>query len=109
MVCRSCQTLDLLDRVSGPSDRHKIAPGKRSAALFQDLAQHWFIKHPTIHFPTAYENLLIIRLIAYFLAMFFTCRHINARRKTPLLFSYLATLLYQSAVIDPVPAQSLRL
>lgn len=70
------------------------------ASLFQDMTQNWFLKHPTVHFPTAYENMLILRLIAYFLAMFFTCRHINARRKTPLLYSYLATLLYQDAVID---------
>ena len=70
------------------------------AALFQDLTQNWHLKHPTAHFATAYVNILIVRLIAYLLAMFFNCRHINARRNNPLAYLHLATLLYQAAVRD---------
>lgn len=70
------------------------------ASLFEDLTQNWFLKHATLHFCTAYENLQIIRVIAFFLFMFFLHRHINSRRKNKIKkFIVLATLLYQAAVI----------
>ena len=67
------------------------------AALFQDLTLNWNLKHPTAHFDTAYLNILMIRLIAYLLAMSFFWRHINSRRNTPLSPLRLSALLYQGA------------
>jgi hypothetical protein len=50
------------------------------ADLFMDMTKHWHLKHKTLHFEKALENLLSIRLIAYMVFMFFFYRHINARR-----------------------------
>jgi hypothetical protein len=68
------------------------------ASLFQDMVRNWHIKHPTLHFENAYENMLIIRLLAYFLFMFYLHRHINARRKHEMISSLqMARILYRSA------------
>ncbi len=51
------------------------------ASLFMDLTVNSFLKHPTLHFEYAYENLQAIRLISYFLIMFFMYNHILSRQK----------------------------
>jgi hypothetical protein len=51
------------------------------SALFQDLTVNCHLKHPALHFPNAYENLLVIRFIAFILMTFFFHRHVNSRRK----------------------------
>jgi len=68
------------------------------ADLFMNMTQHWHLKHKTLHFENAYENILSIRLIAYMLFMFFFHRHINSRRKNKIK-SYLqmARRIYRSA------------
>jgi hypothetical protein len=45
------------------------------------MVKHWHLKHKTLHFENAYENMLSIRFMAYMLFMFFFFRHINSRRK----------------------------
>jgi hypothetical protein len=50
------------------------------ASLFQDLTQNCFLKHSTLHYRNAYENYLILRIIAFMLIAFFFHRHINSRR-----------------------------
>ena len=51
------------------------------ANIFMDMVKHWHLKHKTLHFENAYENMLSIRLISYLVFMFFFFRHINSRRK----------------------------
>lgn len=71
------------------------------ASLFMDLTVNSFLKHPTLHFDNAYENLLTIRMIAFFLIMFFLNHHILSRRKdknTPVI--WLIKKLYVSASLD---------
>jgi len=70
------------------------------ATLFMDMAKNWHLKHKTLHFENAYENMLSIRLISYILFMFFHIRHINSRRKNQnKIKSYIemARVLYRSA------------
>jgi hypothetical protein len=50
------------------------------ADLFMNMTKHWHLKHKTLHFEKAQENLLSIRLISHMVFMFFFYRHINARR-----------------------------
>ena len=50
------------------------------SALFQDLTQNCFLKHPALHYGNAYENLLILRIIGFLLIALFFHRHINSRR-----------------------------
>lgn len=70
------------------------------AKLFMDMVKHWHLKHKTLHFVNAYENMLSIRLISYLPFMFFQVRHINSRRKNQnKIKSYIemARMLYRSA------------
>jgi hypothetical protein len=74
------------------------------ANIFMDMTKHWHLKHKTLHFTNAYENMLSIRLIAYFVFMFFFHRHINSRRKKKIK-SYIewARKLYRSACANLEP------
>ncbi len=68
------------------------------AKIFMDMVKHWHLKHKTLHFKNAYENMLSIRLIAYFVFMFFFFRHINSRRKKKIKsYTLMAIILYRSA------------
>lgn len=68
------------------------------ANIFMDMVKHWHLKHKTLHFTNAYENMLSIRLIAYFVFMFFFHRHINSRRKGKIKsYIKMARMLYRSA------------
>jgi hypothetical protein len=74
------------------------------ANLFMDMVKHWHLKHKTLHFEKAYENMLSIRLIAYFVFMFFFYRHINSRRKKKIKFyTQMAKILYRSACVNLEP------
>jgi len=74
------------------------------ASLFMDMTQNWFLKHSTLHFTNAHENLISIRLIAFFLFMFFLHRHINSRRKKKVTSSKdMARVLYRTAVFHLEP------
>ncbi len=74
------------------------------ANIFMDMVKHWHLKHKTLHFANAYENMLSIRLIAYFVFMFFFHRHINSRRKKKIKsYIKMARMLYRSACANPVP------
>lgn len=71
------------------------------ASLFMDMTVNSSLKHPTLHFDNAYENLLTIRLISFFLGMFFFHRHILPRRKNKNMpIVYLAKQLYVSASLN---------
>jgi hypothetical protein len=81
---------------------------KIDASFFQDFTRNWHLKHPTLHFEKALENLLLIKLIAYTIFMFFFFRHINSRRHDKISsFIQMARMLYQSAcavwLADTVP------
>ena len=66
--------------------------------IFMDMVKHWHLKHKTLHFEKAYENMLSIKLIAYFIFMFFFFRHINSRRKNKIKsYIQMARILYRSA------------
>ena len=95
------QTNPLPTRIVYDISRHRW---DIDTSLFQDMTQNWHLKHPTLHFNQAYENLLIIRLISYFLFMFFFYRHINSRRKD-IIEGYvkMARILYRSACDDLNP------
>jgi hypothetical protein len=68
------------------------------AKIFMDMVKHWHLKHKTLHFKNAYENMLSIRLISYLVFMFFFFRHINSRRKKKIkLYIEMARILYRSA------------
>jgi hypothetical protein len=74
------------------------------ANIFMDMVKHWHLKHKTLHFENAYENMLSIRLIAYFVFMFFFYRHINSRRKKKIKsYIQMAKKLYRSACTDLEP------
>jgi hypothetical protein len=74
------------------------------ANIFMDMVKHWHLKHKTLHFTHAYENMLSIRLIAYMVFMFFFHRHINSRRKEKYKsFIKMARMLYRSACENPAP------
>ncbi len=74
------------------------------AKLFMDMVKHWHLKHKTLHFENAYENMLSIRLIAYFVFMFFFFKHINSRRKEKIKsYIQMARMLYRSACINRKP------
>lgn len=76
------------------------------ADLFMDMTKHWHLKHKTLHFEKALENLLSIRFISHMVFMFFFYRHINARRakenqiKSPLK---MARRLYRAACQNLYP------
>jgi len=70
------------------------------AIIFMDMVKHWHLKHKTLHFENAYENMLSIRFMAYMLFMFFFFRHINSRRKSKVKgYINMARILYRSACI----------
>ena len=74
------------------------------AKAFMDMVKHWHLKHKTLHFENAYENMLSIRLIAYFIFMFFFHRHINSRRKKKITsYIQLARTLYRSSCLNLEP------
>jgi len=74
------------------------------AITFMDMVKHWHLKHKTLHFENAYENMLSIRLIAYFVSNFFFYRHINSRRKKKIKsYIEMARLLYRSACTNLNP------
>ncbi len=74
------------------------------AIIFMDIVKHWHLKHKTLHFTHAYENMLSIRLIAYLVFMFFFHRHINSRRKEKIKsYIKMARMLYRSACQNPEP------
>jgi len=74
------------------------------ARLFMDMVKHWHLKHKTLHFQNAYENMLSIRLISYLVFMFFFFRHINSRRKKKIkLYIEMAKMLYRSACTNLEP------
>jgi hypothetical protein len=74
------------------------------ANIFMDMVKHWHLKHKTLHFENAYENMLSIRLISYLVFMFFFYRHINSRRKKKIkLCIQLARMLYRSACTNLEP------
>jgi hypothetical protein len=74
------------------------------ARLFMDMVKHWHLKHKTLHFQNAYENMLSIRLISYLVFMFFFFRHINSRRKKKIkLYIGMAKMLYRSACTNLEP------
>jgi hypothetical protein len=73
------------------------------AKLFMDMTTHWHLKHKTLHFPRAYENMLTIRLMASMVFMFFFYRHINSRRKKKIKsYVKMARMLYRDcAKLEP--------
>jgi hypothetical protein len=74
------------------------------AIIFMDMVKHWHLKHKTLHFENAYENMLSIRLIAYFIFMFFFYRHINSRRKNKIKsYTQMAIMIYRSACTNLEP------
>ncbi len=74
------------------------------ANIFMDMVKHWHLKHKTLHFENAYENMLSIRLISYLVFMFFFFRHINSRRKKKIkLYIEMAKKLYRSACTNLEP------
>jgi len=74
------------------------------ANIFMDMVKHWHLKHKTLHFENAYENMLSIRLISYLVFMFFFFRHINSRRKKKIkLYIEMARMLYRSACTNLEP------
>ena len=74
------------------------------ANIFMDMVKHWHLKHKTLHFENAYENMLSIRLISYLVFMFFFFRHINSRRKKKIkLYIKMARMLYRSACTNLEP------
>ena len=74
------------------------------AKIFMDMVKHWHLKHKTLHFENAYENMLSIRLISYLVFMFFFFRHINSRRKKKIkLYIEMARMLYRSACSNLEP------
>lgn len=74
------------------------------AKMFMDIVKHWNLKHKTLHFERAYENLLSIKFISYMLFMFFFHRHINSRRKNKITgYINMARALYRSACINLKP------
>jgi hypothetical protein len=74
------------------------------AKLFMDMVKHWHLKHKTLHFSNAYENMLSIRLISYFIFMFFFHRHINSRRKKKIeSYIKMARMLYRTACVHLAP------
>ena len=74
------------------------------ANIFMDMVKHWHLKHKTLHFENAYENMLSIRLISYLVFMFFFFRHINSRRKKKIkLYIEMAKMLYRSACTNLEP------
>jgi len=74
------------------------------AKIFMDMVKHWHLKHKTLHFENAYENMLSIRLIAYFIFMFFFYRHINSRRKNKIKsYTQMARMLYRAACTNLEP------
>lgn len=94
VLCKTLATISPAMAYDLGRDRWQI-----DASLFQDMTRNWFLKHSTLHFSRAYENLLMLRLIAYFLFMSFMVRHLNARRmKKWRSATALAKALYLSAV-----------
>ena len=74
------------------------------AKMFLDIVKHWNLKHKTLHFERAYENLLSIKFISYMLFMFFFHRHINSRRKNKIVsYIQMARALYRSACVKLKP------
>ncbi len=74
------------------------------ADLFMDVTKHWHLKHKTLHFENAFENILSIRLISYMIFMFFHHRHINARRKDKIKsYIRMARHLYRAACQNLYP------
>jgi hypothetical protein len=74
------------------------------AKIFMDMVKHWHLKHKTLHFEHAYENMLSIRLISYLVFMFFFFRHINSRRKKKIkLYIDMVKMLYRSACSNLEP------
>jgi len=68
------------------------------AGLFMDLTKHCYLKHKSLHFSRAYENMLILRMIAYFLFMHYHYKHIDSRRKDKIKNpTSMARVLYRSA------------
>ena len=74
------------------------------AKIFMDMTKHWHLKHKTLHYERAYENMLSIRFMVYMLFMFFFFRHINSRRKNKIKgYINMARLLYRSACVNLEP------
>ena len=74
------------------------------ANLFMDMTQHWHLKHKTLHFENAYENMLRLKLISYMLFMCFLTRLINSRRKNHIISPLeMARILYRSACQNLMP------
>jgi hypothetical protein len=74
------------------------------AKIFMDMVKHWHLKHKTLHYERAYENMLSIRFMAYMLFMFFFFRHINSRRKKKIEgYINMSRILYRSACVDLEP------
>ncbi len=68
------------------------------ATIFMDIVKHCHLKHKSLHFVNAYENMLSIRLISYMLFMFFFHRHINSRRKEKITSpAKMARMMYRDA------------
>ncbi len=74
------------------------------ASLFMTLTKHWHLKHKTLHFEWAYENVLSLRFIAYLIFMCFYQRHINSRRKNKIETAIeMSRMLYRSACQEAEP------
>lgn len=74
------------------------------ARIFMDMTTHWHLKHKTLHFSDAYENMLSLRLIAYMVFMFFFFRHINSRRKKKIKsYIQMVRMLYRDACVNLEP------
>ena len=74
------------------------------AKLFMDMTTHWHLKHKTLHFTRAYENMLSIRLMAHMVFMFFFYRHINSRRKEKIKsYIQMVRMLYRDACANLEP------
>ena len=73
------------------------------ASLFMNMVKHWHLKHQTLHFKNAYENLLNIRFISYMIFMLFHIRHINSRRKNRITSHLtMAKRLHASAIVQAI-------
>ncbi|MCP4460657.1 MAG: hypothetical protein GY816_21940 [Cytophagales bacterium] len=74
------------------------------ANIFMDIVKHCHLKHKTLHFVNAYENMLSIRLISYMLFRFFFHRHINSRRKEKIASpAKMVRMMYRDACLNIEP------
>jgi len=74
--------------------------------VFADMTQNWFLKHPAIHTPVAFEAMLLMRFLAYLLFMVWASRQVYSRianKKRLPLFIELSQRLSDSLFLAVLP------